>query len=106
MIMLLLGGSKVDLHNSYDVIEFMLSVTFELLVDTDPTCQSLLRLLPDIQLVAVAVLWWPSIGSYNFSLGGYKYHVYRSSDQFHWIHSLHELLSSFINVANHVFLCL
>ena len=75
MIMLLLGGSKVDLHNSYDVIEFMLSVTFELLVDTDPTCQPQLRLLPDIQLVAVTVLWWPSVGSYNFSLGGYTYHV-------------------------------
>ena len=75
MIVLLLGGSKVDLQNSSNVIEYMLSVTFELLVDTDPTCQPQLRFLPDIQLVAVTVLWWPSVGSYNFSLGGYTYHV-------------------------------
>ena len=39
MIVLLLGGSKVDPHNSSNLIEYMLSVTFELLVDTDPTCQ-------------------------------------------------------------------
>ena len=39
-----LVGSKVNLHNSYDVIEFMLSVTFELLVDTNPTCESQLQL--------------------------------------------------------------
>ena len=71
MIMLLLGGLKLNLHNSYDVIEFILSVTFELLVDTKPTFQSQLRLLPDIQLVAVTVFWWPSGGSYNCSIGGY-----------------------------------
>ena len=109
MIVLLLGGSKVSIHNSYYVIEFMLSVTFELLVDTNPTCQSQLRLLPDIQLVSVTVFWWTSGGSYNWSIDGYTYNVSISSDQCHWIHwiqGLHKLLFSFINVANHIFLCI
>ena len=84
----------------------MLSVTFELLVDTDPNYQLQLRLLPDIQLVAVAVFWGPSGGSYNWSLGGYTYHVHSSSYQFHWIHGLHEFLASFINVSNNFIHCL
>ena len=54
MIVVLLGGYILELCNISGVIKFMLSITFELLVDTDLTCLVQLRLLPKIRLQIVA----------------------------------------------------
>ena len=52
----------IDLHNSSDVKEFLLSITLELLAGTDPTCQVKLFLLPRFLLHQTALLLWPYAG--------------------------------------------
>ena len=50
----------VEINNSYDVIEFISSIKFELLSGIDPACQVQLHSLPDILLENVGFYWWIS----------------------------------------------
>ena len=59
---MLLGGSIVELRNSSGAIEFILSITSELLIDTDPNCKVQFRSMLNIQLQIVAFSWWPFAG--------------------------------------------
>ena len=62
MIVVLLGDSMVELNNSYGVIEFILSVLFELLIDTNQIYQVQFRSLPKLFLQKFTLLWVPSAG--------------------------------------------
>ena len=52
----------VELYNDYYVMDFILSVTLELIAGKNPACQVQLRLLTDSSLQKVAFFWWPSEG--------------------------------------------
>ena len=62
MIVVFLGGSMIQIHNSSSVKVFILAITLELLSGTEPACHVQLRLMPEILLYHTTLFLWPSAG--------------------------------------------
>ena len=70
----------IGICNSFGLIEFILSVSFELLVYIEWTCQVHLSLLPIIQLKIVVFFWRTSAGVLQLV----PLYVHKSCSQQYW----------------------